>query len=60
MYLLDSNVLSELRPGKAGQSTRVRAWAATVPQRHFYLSSITILEQEEGAWNDWSRLAGRR
>ena len=48
MYLLDSNVLSELRPGKAGQSPLVRAWASTVPQQHFYLSAITILEQEEG------------
>jgi predicted nucleic acid-binding protein len=48
MYLLDSNVLSELRPGKAGQSETVRAWAATVPLKLFFLSSITILEQEEG------------
>jgi predicted nucleic acid-binding protein len=48
MYLLDTNVLSELRPGKAGQSPVVRAWAATVPANLFYLSSITILEQEEG------------
>lgn len=48
MYLLDSNVLSELRPGKVNQSPEVRAWAASVPQHHFYLSSITILEQEEG------------
>jgi predicted nucleic acid-binding protein len=48
MYLLDSNVLSELRPGKTGQSPAVRAWAATVPLQLFFLSSITILEQEEG------------
>ncbi|MDR2212890.1 MAG: type II toxin-antitoxin system VapC family toxin [Pseudomonadales bacterium] len=48
MYLLDSNVLSELRPGKAGQSPLVRAWASTVPLRLFFLSAITILEQEEG------------
>jgi len=48
VYLLDSNVLSELRPGKAGQSSVVRAWAASVPLKLFYLSSITILEQEEG------------
>jgi predicted nucleic acid-binding protein len=48
MYLLDSNVLSELRPGKPQQSPRVRAWAGSVPQRLFYLSAITILEQEEG------------
>ncbi|MDR1163696.1 MAG: type II toxin-antitoxin system VapC family toxin [Candidatus Accumulibacter sp.] len=48
MYLLDSNVLSELRPGKAGQSEIVRAWAATLPLKLFFLSSVTILEQEEG------------
>ena len=48
MYLLDSNVLSELRPGKPGQSEEVRRWASTVPQHLFFLSAITILEQEEG------------
>lgn len=48
MYLLDSNVLSELRPGKPNQSQAVRAWAQSVPQHLFYLSAITILEQEEG------------
>ena len=48
MFLLDSNVLSELRPGKPAQAPQVRAWAATVAQQLFYLSAITILEQEEG------------
>lgn len=48
MYLLDSNVLSELRPGKPMQAETVRAWAASVPHNLFHLSSITILEQEEG------------
>lgn len=48
MYLLDSNVLAELRPGKAHQSQEVRAWAGSVPHSLFYLSAITILEQEEG------------
>jgi predicted nucleic acid-binding protein len=55
MYLLDSNVLSELRPGKAGQSPIVRAWAATVPLKLFFLSSITILEQEEGVLREERR-----
>lgn len=48
MYLLDSNVLSELRPGKPQQSPAVRTWAASVPQQLFFLSAITILEMEEG------------
>lgn len=48
MYLLDSNVLSELRPGKPQQSLAVRAWAGSHPQQLFFLSSITILEMEEG------------
>jgi hypothetical protein len=48
LYLLDSNVLAELRPGKVHQSQEVRAWAGSVPQSLFYLSAITILEQEEG------------
>lgn len=48
MYLLDSNVLSELRPGKPAQSEEVRSWARSVPQQLFFLSAITILEQEEG------------
>jgi predicted nucleic acid-binding protein len=56
MYLLDSNVLSELRPGKAGQSETVRAWAATVPLKLFFLSSVTILEREEGIVREERRM----
>ena len=48
MYLLDTNVLSELRPGKPQADTRVREWAATVPQSQFFLSAITVLEHEIG------------
>lgn len=48
MYVLDTNVLSELRPGKPNPSPQVRAWAATLPQSRFFLSAITILEQEMG------------
>lgn len=48
MFLLDTNVLSELRrPGKADQ--RVLAWASAVPADSFYLSAISILEIELGA-----------
>ena len=48
MYLLDSNVLSELRPAKLAQSAAVRAWAAQYGSQQFYLSAITVLEQELG------------
>ncbi|MFT4103243.1 MAG: type II toxin-antitoxin system VapC family toxin [Burkholderiaceae bacterium] len=48
MYVLDTNVLSELRPGKPKASAAVRAWSATVPQARIYLSAITVLEQELG------------
>ncbi len=48
MFLLDTNVLSELRPGKPGQSAEVRAWASTIPESRFFLSAITILEHETG------------
>ena len=48
MFVLDTNVLSELRPGKPHQSPEVRAWASTIPESRFYLSAITVLEQEQG------------
>jgi predicted nucleic acid-binding protein len=48
MFLLDSNVLSELRPAKPAQSATVRAWAAQHGSDLFYLSAITVLEQEWG------------
>ncbi|MDC7789855.1 type II toxin-antitoxin system VapC family toxin [Rhodoplanes sp. TEM] len=52
MYLLDTNVVSELRrPDKAHPS--VVAWAAQVPTPQVFLSVISILEIEIGA----SRLA---
>lgn len=48
MYVLDTNVLSELRPGKPQASAAVRAWAATVPHGQHFISAITVLEQEIG------------
>jgi predicted nucleic acid-binding protein len=48
MYLLDTNVLSELRrPERA--DLNVVAWASTVPAASFFLSVICILEIELGA-----------
>lgn len=48
MFLLDTNVISELRSGKPRQSACVRAWAETVPANQFYLSSVSVLELEMG------------
>ncbi|GAC1523993.1 MAG: type II toxin-antitoxin system VapC family toxin [Chloroflexota bacterium] len=48
MFVLDTNVLSELRPGKPKQSPAVRAWASTISERQFFLSAVTILETETG------------
>lgn len=47
MYLLDTNVVSELRKAnKANQS--VKNWATTIPAAALYLSVISILELEIG------------
>ena len=48
MYVLDTNVISELRHGKPKQSAQVRAWAAGQPARQLFLSAISILELEKG------------
>lgn len=48
MVVLDTNVISELRQGKANQSAEVRRWAALHRANTLYLSAITILELEKG------------
>jgi predicted nucleic acid-binding protein len=49
MFVLDTNVVSELRKAKAGKADRnVTAWAAQVPAASLFLSAITILELESG------------
>jgi hypothetical protein len=49
MYVLDTNVVSELRKAKAGRAdANVAAWALSVPAWRLYLSAITILELEVG------------
>lgn len=48
MFVLDTNVISELRHGKPHQSAEVRAWAAGQPSSKLFLSAITILELEIG------------
>jgi predicted nucleic acid-binding protein len=49
MYVLDTNVVSELRKVKDGKADRnVAAWTVRVPAATLFLSSITILELEYG------------
>ncbi len=49
MYLLDSNVLSELRKSTSGRANRgVVDWAAAVPVESLFVSAITMLELEKG------------
>ena len=48
MFVLDTDVISELRHGKPNQSPEVRAWAATQPSGKLFLSAITLLELEIG------------
>jgi len=48
-YLLDTNVVSELRKARAGKADEnVVAWAAEVPVASLFLSVITIQELEIG------------
>ena len=49
MYLLDTNVVSELRKCSTGKgNASVGNWARTVAPNELYLSAITILEIEMG------------
>jgi toxin FitB len=49
MYLLDTNVLSELRKAKTGKVDRnVKNWAKSVSASTLFLSVISILELEIG------------
>ena len=48
MFVLDTNVVSELRYGKPNPSPAVRAWAGAQAASRLYLSAITILELELG------------
>jgi toxin FitB len=49
MYLLDTNVVSELRKVRAGKADqRVAAWSNSVDAADLYLSVITVQELEIG------------
>lgn len=49
MYLLDTNIISELRKAKSGKCDKnVVAWANSVSASNLFISVITILEFEIG------------
>jgi predicted nucleic acid-binding protein len=49
MFLLDTDVISELRKAKSGKAnSNVVAWARSVSPASLYLSAISILELEMG------------
>lgn len=49
MYLLDTNVISELRKAKSGKANHnVIAWAKEIAPASLFISVITILELETG------------
>jgi predicted nucleic acid-binding protein len=49
VFVLDTNVVSELRKIRLGKANRhVADWAETVDAGHLYLSAITIFELELG------------
>ena len=50
MWILDTNVVSELRKSKTAKVDKnVAAWAASVPAGALFFSGITVLELELGA-----------
>jgi toxin FitB len=49
MFVLDTNVISELRKAVSGRAnTNVVAWAESIDPIDLYLSAVTILELEFG------------
>lgn len=49
MYVLDTNVVSELRKGRSGRAEpKVLAWAENASTASLFLSAITVLELEIG------------
>ena len=49
MFILDTNVVSELRKVRSGKADQnVAAWADSIDASQMYVSAITILELEQG------------
>jgi predicted nucleic acid-binding protein len=47
VYLLDTNVISELRKGDKADA-QLRKWAGNTSPTHLFISAITVLELEQG------------
>jgi hypothetical protein len=48
MYLVDTNVISELRKRSATRNTQVTQWVRSVPIAELYLSAVSIYEIDVG------------
>ena len=49
MFLLDTNVISELRKAGSGKADKnVIAWAEQVADNQLYISAVTVIELEMG------------
>lgn len=49
MFLLDTNVVSELRKAATGKADpQVGAWAASIPAELLFISAMTVFELEHG------------
>jgi len=48
MFVLDTNVISELRKKPQNQDAKVCAWSQAFPASAFYLTTFTIMEIERG------------
>jgi toxin FitB len=48
MFILDTNVVSELREGKTKAEKKVLAWADSQLASQMFVTAITILELEKG------------
>ena len=51
MYLLDTNVISELR--RVRPHSAVVAWLERVEDKDLYISVVTIAEIQAGKYRDW-------
>ena len=60
MYLLDTNVISELRKlGDGRADARVAAWVSGRDAANFYISALTLMELEIGILRIERRDAGQ-
>jgi predicted nucleic acid-binding protein len=50
IYLLDTNVLSELRKAPAQMDTRVKAWTEAQDVETLYISVVSVLEIRRGIY----------